>query len=1156
LASAESADVPKIVEELSGYHRWADEALRQQAETAETEKQRLHARLALLPVDAKQVEPLRQRLLEATPQELLVLRSALLPHRDQLNEGLWKLLEDRQAKRDQRFRAACALALFASDNPRWHNAAAYVVERLVTQDAVFLGQWLQALEPVRLALLPALGNVFHQQEPPQQKAVATDVLASYAADQPQVLAELLKDADERQWTVLWPKMQVHREAALEAMDKELDKKLTPKWADAPLDPAWRPLAPALVQQLVEAQGMVHERFALCQTLPLEQFDALAERLQQAGYRPVNFRPYQSKQDVRVAAVWLRDGRPARWLHGQSAADLLQRDKELRAQGYRPLDVAGYLLLAGKDQGADRYAALWSKPDGGLVDAQLYVGVLAGAAHTAAWQRLEKEGFVPRTQTKVEVKGQQLHSGVWWKPAHAFDLDFYVLADYEPDYESKLSPSNWQVDVRLAQAPAPPSTRERYTMQLAEAKKALATKPDDLNSRAQRAEALFQLGRDQDALSDLDRLIEKAPRYAQAYQWRALIRARRGQRSEAGKDMAQFVNLDPSPGSHAYLETLVVVYGGEIEAGARHLESTLAQHREDADFLYYAACAYALAAQAVQRQTLARLSGAILTGQTSHAFPLVLAAVVGEGPTTPQELKQRAVALLQQAVKLGYTNYAAMQTDSDLDVLHGDAGYRKLLRELHGAWQFAAVWHNNAAFATEEAHGLDPTQHLRRCLELTAQGYRPAALSVADLGEANAPMTASVWQRPVVGERDKDALARRQAQAAVALLQLGRAERVWPLLEQTPDPRLRTFLIHRLSPLGSDPQTVIARLGVERLDSIRLALLLCLGEFTETQLPASARESLAAQLLDAYRNDPDPGVHGAAEWLLRRWGHDKELRQIDLQLFSKEAQGGRRWYVNSQAQTMVILPAPAEFWMGSPANELDRHGTSEMLRRVWLPRKYALAAKEVTVEQFLQFRPRHEYSRKYSGGLHGPITNVSWFDAAAYCNWLSDKEGLERCYPQAIGPNMRMPQGYLKKNGYRLPTEAEWEFACRAGTVIARAFGVSDERMLVNYCWYLGNAQDHAHPVGMLKPNEWGFFDLYGNALEWCQEPTPLYRSGVRGTLIEDKGDIEDISDIKDRLTRGGAFPYSASEIRSACRIPLLPSFSDATFGFRVARTYP
>jgi formylglycine-generating enzyme required for sulfatase activity len=345
------------------------------------------------------------------------------------------------------------------------------------------------------------------------------------------------------------------------------------------------------------------------------------------------------------------------------------------------------------------------------------------------------------------------------------------------------------------------------------------------------------------------------------------------------------------------------------------------------------------------------------------------------------------------------------------------------------------------------------------------------------------------------------------------------------------------------------------------------LLLSLGEFDkDKKLPAEKRKSLADRLLRDYRDDPDPGIHSADDWLLRRWGHGEQLREIDQKLAGRLPAGKRRWYVTKQqGHTLAIVnDVPVKFQMGSPDEEPDRQA-DEVLHRRRISRSFALATKEVTVKQFQEFLKanpsiRHEWgaSQKFNQNLDGPIIGVTWFEAAQYCRWLSEKEDIpedQMCYPPIpeIKPGMQMPADYLSRKGFRLPREAEWEYHCRAGAGTSRHYGVAEE-MLSNYAWYSSNSRNRPGPVGSKKPNDYGLFDMLGNAWEWCQDAYAPYPPNAGGPPVEDREEKQPITALQDRVLRGGAFLAGAGDARSAARSKFPPQVRLPLVGLRVAQT--
>src|SRR5262249_40032513 len=138
----------------------------------------------------------------------------------------------------------------------------------------------------------------------------------------------------------------------------------------------------------------------------------------------------------------------------------------------------------------------------------------------------------------------------------------------------------------------------------------------------------------------------------------------------------------------------------------------------------------------------------------------------------------------------------------------------------------------------------------------------------------------------------------------------------------------------------------------------------------------------------------------------------------------------------------------------------------------------------------------------------------------------------------------------ERSGYRLPTEAEWECACRAGARTARYYGDCDG-LLKEYAWYIGNSSDHSWPVGTKKPNDWGLFDMHGNVWAWCQSCA----SDAAGQTLDDKGDRLTIWDKEIRSLRGSTFSDSPLESRAARRNTTVPGQVVKYLGFRVARTF-
>jgi len=213
--------------------------------------------------------------------------------------------------------------------------------------------------------------------------------------------------------------------------------------------------------------------------------------------------------------------------------------------------------------------------------------------------------------------------------------------------------------------------------------------------------------------------------------------------------------------------------------------------------------------------------------------------------------------------------------------------------------------------------------------------------------------------------------------------------------------------------------------------------------------------------------------------------------------------------------------PGTFMMGSPPNEPGR-SDNETLHKVTITKGFSMQTTQVTQRQWHVIMGNNPSSFG-SCGEDCPVENVSWNDVQQFIKKLNETRGT---------------------NKYRLPTEAEWEYACRAGSDTAYCFG-NDESRLKDYAWYDGNSGGKTHPVGLLKPNAWGLYDMHGNVWEWCQDwYAENYPSGsVTDPIGSSSGSF--------RVIRGGSWHVIAQSCRSAYRGRSTPDNRNHDLGFRL-----
>ena len=302
------------------------------------------------------------------------------------------------------------------------------------------------------------------------------------------------------------------------------------------------------------------------------------------------------------------------------------------------------------------------------------------------------------------------------------------------------------------------------------------------------------------------------------------------------------------------------------------------------------------------------------------------------------------------------------------------------------------------------------------------------------------------------------------------------------------------------------------------------------------------------------------------WMVEGGEIAQKSRQLDAmehQRVRKIREQTRDWFFAVNGQLMIRLTA-GEFPMGEEqVADTEEHDQNRHTRKI--NRTFAIAHTEVTTQQWREFlksdfameSTRDKFAKNAIGEPDEPIGNISWIEAASYCNWLSEQAGIPKsqwCYEKIESINdrvaMRVKPGFLMLTGYRLPTESEWEYACRANTTTGRYFG--DSLALVGkYIWYQGNTSKF-QPVASKKPNGFGFFDMLGNAMEWCYDRhEPFQRFDG---IVLDEPYVGTGVDNQPRALRGGAYYDIIRYLRSAHRYSYNPQSQLVSTGFRLART--
>jgi len=1159
VAAIRSSDMTELPLLLRSADAWgALDHLRLEAETAEAAGAvPVNFRWALLATG-----PAERKHLPAVLEEAKGLRSVQVPAAAELarrlppetRAGFVKNL-DADQPRQRVAAAALAVQLDPALGERFAPRAKTLLSDLNSLPLDELGGWLDLLKPLEPALTPvAIGWLAQPDDSLRRDRVVGILLAILPSSEAEKWATLVSLLEPQELPALVEKVKQTGEPTgpehLVTALRETNRKIANEEAirsesESPLDTRWQAL-------VAKGQGIADAECVAVAHLPGPELAGLGAELERHGYRLASRRPStgevggEDSGDVADgSAVWLRDGRIGK-LFGPWSSELLEAEaREVMSEGWLLEDMA--FERAGGTRAESGWIVIGSQPANQPPDAS------SDAQRKITPNRIRRYPDMISYHRDAKIREKSGYSAQRVAYNRLADSATEVVVIWSPD-NGRLEDREFGVEVRYFPVfndwvPGATATDAR-----------LIPVVDDLG-RELKLWAAHQAGfaAAQDAQLPQRWTLGVAKWLRDARLWDALAQIETEGSIAAEKDELEV------------LKAIALLYSGHIDEA----ESLYHPHRNSKfkdPFWDMRVASRGHDTERVEQLLIAMPKPKVLVPEL---YAKVMGLRAEASPESHDEIARQFLNMLQsQSPERQATLILSAVREPALDRLLQHAQIRQWMRDAGWGQFCSGVWqgHTDRRGKLQTGKLVDAAESMRT---LRRMGYRPSCI------ETDGVRMVSAWQRPFSTELESRRAAS-QASLAVCIALLGQWDLVEAILSETMGVPVAEETLLALTSTTADPQRLVELLRQSLSRQLRRNVLCCLSGFALNQLKSTDQEYMKTKLAD-WALDPDNAVAAAAMHLAKRWFPEQRVLSVPSDGSPIAAAAGqvRTRTIAPDNTPMIEIRAPERIWIGSYNFEPDRTSTEKGAYMTGLKR-FAIGQTETTVEQFDEFlrdekvkafyaNKPFDASRRFADRDDCPRTAIELYDAIAYCQWLSEREGLpesEWCFPAIWdiqdATTYLLPSNVLSRTGYRLPTEVEWELAAAAGSETTWPTGwtaSANER----YAWTSGNSGGKSQPVASKLPNRFGLFDMLGNVSEWCLEPFLDYRLPHDSTDLRWDSRFQrsavpvKLADAKRSLhfnLRGGSYAQSDTGARPSMRVFSKPDEKVHYFGFRIARTLP